>query len=213
MPVSAPPTRGWHNWHWSNHNDYLALASEVYRKPAREFTGPPDAFVLQPAARRATRVTFGTHADFPDLFVAGVPRSGGRSFPPGEAGAEPYDLARVFRTRGETAPDPGPPGHIPRLEVRARLVRSARLDLRPAHRHRRLLVDHLFEVIEVHRGRLDAATIIVSRRAVHQGRVRPGRIVRLRLEPWHLHPERKGIPRRIIENGTSPPPPRFVEVP
>jgi hypothetical protein len=204
------PQHGWHNWHWSNHNDYIALKSEVYS--IRKYNGPPDGFILRFSELRATRFTFGQEVEFPDLFVSRdkktgrrVPANGGVSIVPKAVGAKKYDVGRVFRTKGETEPDPGLPLYMPRLVVEARLEAKTPVDPRQALKHRYCLVEYLYNVTRIIKGKLEQESMIVSHWVVFNGRrlsytskLKEGRTYRLILEPWHLHPELKAKARKQV---------------
>jgi hypothetical protein len=221
------PQHGWHNWHWSNHNDYIAMKSEVYRKLERDYRGAADAFIIKFSAGRATRVTFEQEANFPDLFVSRdrrtggpVPRNGGASISKSQVELRDYNLARVFRTHGETRPDPGRPRRVPRLVVEARLKSKTPLDLDRARRYGNCLVEYVYVPTRVVRGELDEETIVVVHWAVHRGRIMPsigkfiqGRSYRLSLEDWYWHRELKAVARKPVYLEDNPHPARFYSVP
>jgi len=164
------PQHGWHNWHWSNHNDYIAMKSEVYRKLERDYKGPADAFIIQFSTGKATRVTFEQTANFPDLFVSRdlrtgrpVPPNGGPGIARSKVELRKYSLARIFRTHGETRPDPGPPKHIPRIVVEAQLKTKTPLDMNQARRYKNCLVEYIYTPKKVIEGELDEESRSCSR--------------------------------------------------
>jgi hypothetical protein len=221
------PQHGWHNWHWSNHNDYIAVKSEVYRKLKRDYQGPADAFIVKLSSSRATRVTFEQTANFPDLFVSRdrrtqrpVPPNGGRSISKKEIKLHNYSLAKIFRTHGETRRDPGPPRRIARIVVEAKLSAKTLLDLQQARRYRNCLVEHVYTPQKVIRGELDEESIVVAHWAIRRGRIMPatgklleGQTYRLTLEPWYWHPELKSVARKSVYSKDDPYPARFYAVP
>jgi len=218
------PQHGLGRWHWSNHNDYLAVKSEVYED--RAYEGPADAFVLRFSEKRATRVTFEQETDYPDLFVSrdrrngrAMPRNGGPPISIDAVGAEPGDPVAIFRSGDEWEPDPGPPRNIPRLVLEAELVAGACVAglRRPGYTDG--LVEFVYDVREVLRGVLEAPRIIVAHRAIRGGRprtevgrLRVGQTYRLVLEPWRFHHELKPVPRRAVRSADWDHPPRFVAI-
>ena len=221
------PQHGWHNWHWSNHNDYIAMKSEVYRKLKRDYRGPADAFIIKFSASRATRVTFEQTANFPDLFVSRdlrtkrpVPPNGGPSISGKRVKLRKYNLARIFRTHGETRRDPGPPKRIPRIVVEARLKAKTPLDMNQARRHKNCLVEYVYTPKKVIEGELDEESIVVVHWAVNNGKVLPsidklvqGRTYRLILEDWYWHRELKSVARKSVYSPKDPYPARYYSVP
>jgi hypothetical protein len=219
------PQHGLHNWHWSNHNDYLAVKSEVYRDIERDYKGAPDGFIIKFSERRATRVTFEQEAEFPDLYVTRdhqsgpkIPSRGYRSVPKEVVRTEPYSIAKIFRTHGETREDPGRPSLIPRIEIEAELTALTPLDYRQAAQYQNCLVENVYAVRKVIRGQLDESKIVVVHWAVrnrkvvsHTQRLRKGRTYRLILEAWHLHPELKAEPRKSARLGKGQYPFRFYD--
>jgi hypothetical protein len=205
------PGRGWHNWHWSNHNDYIAV--EVFEKTQKQYEGPTDAWILQLSGRKATRITSGREANFPDLYVTRdlgtkqkVPQNGGAEIPLGRVPTQPYDLARVFRTKGETDHDPGTPARILRTVVDAELTGITPFDFERAGRYDRVLVEYVYAPRKVISGSLEAASlpIVVAHWAVYNGKPVPefrvfekGQSYRLELESWYWHPELKSVPRKM----------------
>jgi hypothetical protein len=220
------PQHGWHNWHWSNHNDYIAMKSEVYRKMKREYRGPADAFIIKFSTGGATRVTFEQEANFPDLFVSQdrrtrrpVPPGGGRSIPKRKVKLHDYSLAKIFRTHGETRSDPGPPGRIARIVLEAKLETKTPLDPETARRYGDCLVEHVYTPQRVIRGELDEESIVVVHWAVRRGKVvalthklQAGETYRLILENWYRHPELKVVPRKSVYREDDPYPARFYGV-
>ena len=220
------PQHGWHNWHWSNHNDYIAMKSEVYRKLKRDYQGPADSFIIKFSTGRATRVTFEQTANFPDLYVS-LDRKTGRPVPPGggpgigkkKVKLRKYNLARIFRTHGETRKDPGPPRRIPRIVVEARLKTKTPLDMNQARRYKNCLVEYIYVPVKVLEGELDEESIVVVHWAVNNGKVLPsidkfaeGRTYRLTLEDWYWHRELKSVARKSVYSPEDPYPARFLSV-
>ena len=201
---------GWHNWHWSNHNDYIAV--EVFRKTKKQYEGPTDAWILKLSGRRATRVTFDRQANFPDLHVTRdrrtekpVPKNGGKEISLKQVSTKPYDLARVFRTKGETEHDPGRPGRILRTVVDAELTRVTPIDFGWATKYDRVLVEYVYTPRKVIKGSLEDGPIIVAHWAVYKKKPVPefrvfekGQSYRLELESWYWHPELKSVPRKMV---------------
>lgn len=221
------PQHGWHNWHWSNHNDYIAMKSEVYRKLDRDYRGPADAFIIKFSAGRATRVTFGQEANFPDLFVSRdrrtgrpVPPRGGRAIPKEKLELRDYSLAKIFRTHGETRRDPGPSRRIPRVVVEARLRTKTPLDLDRARRYGNCMVEYVYTPRKIVQGELDEESIVVVHWAVHRGKIMPsilkfveGHTYRLNLEDWYWHRELKAVARKSVYIEDNHHPARFYSVP
>ena len=220
------PQHGWHNWHWSNHNDYIAMKSEVYRKLERDYRGPADAFIIKFSTGKATRVTFEQEANFPDLFVSRdrrtkgpVPPGGGRSISRKKVKLNRYSLAEIFRTHGETRKDPGPPKRIARIVVEARLKTKTPLDLQQALPYRDCLVEHVYVPQKVIDGELDEESIVVAHWAVRRGKIvsaveklQEGQTYRLTLEHWYWHPELKAVARKSVYSHDDPYPARFFAV-
>ncbi len=220
------PADGAHRFHWSNHNRWLAMSAEVYHKVDRRWPMEMDGYLLDLSRRKAIRFTFGHEAAFPDLFVTrdrasrlSVPPLGGRSLRPGQIGARRADPARIFRTKGQTVPDPGPAVNVPRIEVMARLVTLAPIKPFQVGQRSEVLREGAWDIEEVIAGRVPEASVAVAHWAVRHGQRRrsawrriPGQVYRLVLEPWHLHPELKAVDRRPVEVTGEPDPLRFVEV-
>jgi hypothetical protein len=149
-----------------------------------------------------------------------VPPNGGRSITRKQVELRDYSLARVFRTHGETRPDPGRPRRIPRVVAEARLVAKTPLDLERARRYGNCLVEYVYAPTRVIRGELDEESIVVVHWAVHHGKVMPsigkfveGRSYRLNLEDWYWHRELKTIARKSVYIDENPFPARFYSVP
>lgn len=218
------PQDGWHRLHWSNHNDWLAFSSEVYQKVGRPYSGPADAFLLQPSTREAIRVTFRQEAAFPDLYISkkrktglSVPPLGGPPIQPARMQSKRADPARIFRTHGDTIADPGPATHIPRIKVRAKLLSMAPLDKISARRAGACLREGLWEVRSAERGELRDIQVVVVHWAARKGHLDKGAFARriggtytLSLEPWHMHPELKSVARSIGRSDKDSHPPRFL---
>jgi len=215
---------GWHNWHWSNHNDYIAV--EVFKKTKKQYEGPTDAWILKLSGRRTARVTFGREANFPDLYVTRdrrtkkkVPKNGGAEISLRRVPTEPYDLGRVFRTKGETEQDPGPPGRILRTVVDAELTRITPIDFKRATRHDRVLVEYVYLPRKVIKGSLEKGPIIVAHWAVYDKKPVPefrvfekGQSYRLELESWYWHPELKSVPRKMAKLKGKTSPSRYYDI-
>ncbi|MBW1810401.1 MAG: PD40 domain-containing protein [Deltaproteobacteria bacterium] len=217
------PQHGWHNWHWSNHNDYLALKSEVYS--IRKYNGQPDGFIFKFSDRVATRITFGQEAEFPDLYVSRnknngrkILRSGGKSISIEAVNAKKYDLGKVFRTSGETKPDPGQPKQIPRIVVEATLEIVTPLSKKQARKFRDCLVENVYKVKKVLKGKLDYERIIIAHWVMHNRKYvtyskkfKSGRTYRFEIEPWYLLPGLKSVAKKSVTLENADFIPRFFD--
>ncbi len=217
------PQHGWHNWHWSNHNDYLALKSEVYS--IRKYNGLPDGFIFKFSDRVATRITFGQEAEFPDLFVSRdknsgrkIPRSGGKSISIEAVNAKKYDIGKVLRTDGETKSDPGQPSHIPRIVVEATLEVVNPLSKKQACKFADCLVENVYKVKKVLEGKLDYERIIImhwvmyNRKYVTYSRkFKSGSTYRFEIEPWYLLPDLKSVAQKSVTLKNADFIPRFFD--
>lgn len=196
------PHHSWDNFHWSNHNDYMAVRSDG--RWAGMHVGPEDAYVIRVSKRRATRVTFGVEAEYPDLLVTkdlatGETHAGsagiGKSATIAELAAVPGDPMASFKPAGSDT-------NIPRtrvialLELRSSLPDKGDLVLLEYENY---LAEYVYRVTQIMQGEVESDRIVVAHWAVRDRRLlsgiaakREGRSYRLTLEPFAVHKELSG---------------------
>lgn len=184
------PHGSWDNYHWSNHNNYLAMKSDAHW--AGGYKGRNDVFLLKFSEKRVTRMTFNVEPEYPDLFVVKDLKTGrtdpgtaglGKSPSIKAVGAVPDDPLAAFRP---------PDRKLPLTKVAAVLETMTPLpsakDIK-TREYDNWLVEHIWRVKRLLLGELQSDHILVSHWAVKKRQMIPdylvqGKTYQLMLEPW-----------------------------
>jgi|GEM_PF-1265703 len=185
---SLKPHGLWDNWHWSNHPRYLAVKSDG--KPANG--KPDDAFVLDIATRKSTRVTFDRDIDYPDLFVASPAGQGDLSAE--EIGTHPADARALLRQLVD-AKERSKNG-ITTVVARCKLRRKTPVPAPSDIPYKHYLVQYEWQIVEMVEGQWFAGKFVGVHQAIYDRQPDPeiagwekDDIVTLTLQSWDDRPD------------------------